>query len=264
MTSLTEHQSTKTIKLLLMGDSGAGKTGALTSLVNAGYELLIVDMDNGLDALVQFIRKVCPDKLSRVQFETCTDTFRASPSGPVLDGPPKSFSRAIELLEKWSDGRKTPDLEGTIVVLDSLTFFSRAALRYAKFMNSGPKVDGRMIYFHAQSYITGVLEFLRSSNFKPHTIVISHIDYEANDVGLFKGFPRSVGRALNDDIPAYFNSALLVECTGVPPRRLIRTAPTNLVLLKNPAPFKIPAELPLETGLADFFAAVKSGSHIAK
>ena len=51
MPSLSAHQSNDYVKLLLCGDSGSGKSGALASLVGAGYKLRILDMDNGLDSL---------------------------------------------------------------------------------------------------------------------------------------------------------------------------------------------------------------------
>ena len=49
MPNLSKHQSSEFTKLLLMGDSKSGKTGALASLVLAGYKLRILDFDNGLE-----------------------------------------------------------------------------------------------------------------------------------------------------------------------------------------------------------------------
>jgi len=51
MPKLGDHQSKSTTKMLFVGDSGAGKTGALASLAAAGYHLHIMDLDNGLDVL---------------------------------------------------------------------------------------------------------------------------------------------------------------------------------------------------------------------
>ena len=47
----SEHKSRKYVKLLYLGDSGTGKTGSLVSLVQAGYKLRVIDLDDGLDAL---------------------------------------------------------------------------------------------------------------------------------------------------------------------------------------------------------------------
>ena len=77
MPSLSQHQSAKITKLLLMGDSGTAKTGSLVSLVKEGYKLRILDFDNGLDALRHQIMAQCPDKIAAVDFVTLRDKLRA-------------------------------------------------------------------------------------------------------------------------------------------------------------------------------------------
>jgi hypothetical protein len=47
-------------------------------------------------------------------------------------------------------------------------------------------------------------------------------------------------------------------CQTVAGKRTIQTVPTALVDLKNPAAFKMAPTLPIETGLADFFATLRS------
>ena len=49
MASIKNHTSVDVTKLLLVGDSGSGKTASLATLANAGYKLRILDYDNGLD-----------------------------------------------------------------------------------------------------------------------------------------------------------------------------------------------------------------------
>ena len=49
MPNLAQHQSNNFTKMLLEGDSGSGKTGALTSLVAAGYKLQNVPSDERKD-----------------------------------------------------------------------------------------------------------------------------------------------------------------------------------------------------------------------
>ena len=55
MPALGQHQSSDIVKMLFIGPSGAGKTGALASLASAGYNLRILDMDNGLDVLANVL-----------------------------------------------------------------------------------------------------------------------------------------------------------------------------------------------------------------
>ena len=101
MPSLKDHQSNEFTKLLLIGDAKAGKTGSLISLVEAGYKLRILDMDNLLDILKYMILEKCPDKLDNVEFRTLRDKRKATKMGAVIDGTPKAFVQAIEMLDKW-------------------------------------------------------------------------------------------------------------------------------------------------------------------
>ena len=82
MPNLSNHQSSsELVKLLFIGDSGTAKTGALVSLVKAGYHLRIIDFDNGLDALVHQIKQQCPELLSTVEYETCQDKYKTTRTG---------------------------------------------------------------------------------------------------------------------------------------------------------------------------------------
>ena len=49
MANIAKHISADVTKLLLVGDSGSGKTAALAALANAGKNLRILDYDDGLD-----------------------------------------------------------------------------------------------------------------------------------------------------------------------------------------------------------------------
>ena len=263
MPSLSEHGSSKFIKLMYIGDSGTGKTGSLVSLVAAGYKLKILDMDNGLSSLSQFIRHECPDKLANVEYETRRNRYKSTAQGPKVLGQPKAFTDALALMTEWSDGTDPAEWgEDTIFVLDSLTAYGRAALEWARDMNPTAK-DGRQWYFVAQKAIEDTLALLTGDDFHCNVIVISHINWRELQDGTTKGYPHAVGSALGPHIPKYFDSLLLAESSGSGKnvRRKIKTAPTNTIDLKNPAPFIIEDELPLETGLATIFTSLKGDSN---
>jgi len=67
MANISQHKSTSVTKLLLVGDSGSGKTSALASLANAGKKLRILDYDDGLDILSEYLT---PEAVSRVSYIT--------------------------------------------------------------------------------------------------------------------------------------------------------------------------------------------------
>lgn len=258
MPSLDQHTSASIAKLLLIGNSGAGKTGSLASLAGADYKLRILDMDNGLDSLVLQIKQHFPSKLGNVQYETLRDKYKASPSGPIIDGQPKAFVKALELLDKWSDGTK-PETWGPeyILVVDSLTFLSNAAMEWADVFKSSK--DRRQVYGEAQRAIEHVIAMLTAESFRANVVIIAHMDFIDLPDGQKKGFPTTVGKALSPKLPAYFNSVALCESSTKDNKtsRTIRTTSTSMIDLKNPASIKMVSQMPVETGLADFFKTVK-------
>ena len=259
MPKLAERQNSALVKILFIGSSGAGKTGALTSLVKEGYRIRILDFDNGLDALAAHVKHECPDKLDRIDFETCADAYKSSPAGPQIAGAPKAFVQGTKFMDQWSDGTKPMEWgPETVFVLDSLTNFARAAFAWARGMNPGAR-EPRQWYKTAQDAVEDVLAMLTSAQFNCNVIVISHVDIREQADGTVKGFASSIGAALGPKIPRFFNTMLLSETSGMGKtvRRRIKTVPTSLIDLKNPAPFKIEAELPIETGLAQVFKTLR-------
>lgn len=259
MTALASHQASDFLKLLFIGDSGAGKTGALVSLVQAGYKLRILDMDNNLLSLITYIKKDCPDKIGLVDAETRRDRFKMTAAGPITIGTPKAFVESVNLMNKWSDDTVPSEWGAdTIFVLDSLTRFGDAAFEWAKGMAPTVK-DPRQWYGTAQDAVEHALAILTSPEFKANVIVISHVDVREFSEGTVKGYPMSVGKALGPKIPSYFSTMILAETsgTGENVKRKLRTVPTGILDLKNPAPFRISKELPLESGLATLFEQLK-------
>lgn len=272
MPNLANFAATRPLKILYLGDAGSGKTGSLASLVSAGFKLRIWDFDNLLEPLFQFVQKNCSDKAANVAFQTFTDNVSganvsmiggALSVNVITQGTPAAFMSALKQLDYW----KTPEEDlgkpsdwgkDTFVVLDTLTQMSNAAFRYCDAMNPGAK-EKRQIYFAAQQLVKTVLAKLFSKQFHPNVIINAHLDYSQNHMDLTKGFPRSVGSALNTEIASYFNCVLLAETrgSGTSLKRVIRTNSTGIVDLKNPVSFRVPDELPLENGLATFVQAVR-------
>lgn len=263
MAKASTHESSNLIKLIIVGPSGTGKTGSLISLVKAGYNIRMLDMDNGTDALRNFIQHECPERLDQLDYITLRDKMKSDAmKGAAVSGRPKAYIDAIKYLDKWDDdsipAEWGPD---TIFVLDSLTLFGRAAMNWAIGMNPGAK-DGRQWYGAAQDSILRVLDLLTSAEFNCNVIVMSHIDLVELPDGTTKGFASSIGKALGPKIPAIFNTMLIANSKGQGDnmRRELITLPTAMIEAKNPRPFDIPKSLPLETGLATIFEKLKAAS----
>jgi hypothetical protein len=266
MAKASSHHSSSIVKLLFIGDSGTGKTGALESLVRAGYNVRVVDIDNGLDVLVHYIQQNCPDKLDNLSYITCTDKFKTVNGQAIPDGTPKAFGKALKALDHWKDededlGKITEWGPNDVLVIDSFTLLGHAAMRYVKALNPQTR-DPRQWYNTAQEYLRSLLEMLYSDAVKCNVIVTSHITYIDVDESMTKGYPAAIGRALSPQIGRYFNACLraYTRGSGQSQKRLIRTVSDNLVELKNTAPTQVKTELDLGDGLAEYFRiATKRG-----
>lgn len=267
MTNITDHQSSGTTKLLVLGDSSAGKTGSLASLAAAGYNLRIVDVDNGLDVLRNILtdgQSPYPkDTASRVEFETITDSMRPL-AGKIVPVKASAWQRSIELIENW----KTPSqnfgnlqtwTQKDVLVIDTLSILANHALKFILSLNMrlGQKPH-QSDWGDAQVLVEGLLEKLYDENVKCNIVVNCHIKYIEDKVtGVMKAFPESVGQALSPKIGRYFNNVVQMKTVGST-RKLITTS-TNQLELKTSAPLRVKSEYPIATGLADLFRDLRGG-----
>jgi hypothetical protein len=287
------------IKGLHLGASGSGKTGALASLANAGFNLRIVDYDNGLDCLGSFLT---PEAADRVIYETFTDKFTVSPAGVSWAGMPTAFSNSMKLLSNWKmpertiNGVLTPayDLgpisswtEQDILIIDSLTIMGNAIMRYNLGLQSSSSNFSEERKLHprqsdwgeAQNRQEAVLEMLYSDQIKCNIIINAHIkrqggggtqviEDKANpgvkqirevDSEEGKGYPSALGRALPPKIGRYFNN-MLYFFTDKYGKRWISTVPKDNIDCKTPAPNKLKPQYPIETGLAEIFRVIRENA----
>ncbi len=269
------------VKALIEGDSSTGKTTLLVSLIAAGYKVRVLDYDNKTASLRAFINHYFPERLQQLEIKSLRDRVKASPNGPMLDGPPKAYSGGLDLLDKWTDGSKPcewgPDY---VLVVDTLTTQAQAAYNWAKMMQNqlsyvegvnikgGP--DPRNIIYTAQRSIINTLSLLTSEWFATNVIVFSHIKYFDREDGKTKSYPITIGSAIAPEVPTSFScvAQLETDSTGGKTTRVFRTVSTPMIDLQNPVPFAMPSVLPVpdltvsakgveDTGLALFFKLVR-------
>lgn len=278
MPAISDHHSTNSIKLLYLGDSGAGKTGSLASLAAAGYNLRILDLDNGLDVLKNLLtdpKSPYPkDAASRVHYVTLTEEMRNA-GGRLVPKSAKVWQAAMALLTDWKDGESASRIsfgsvsswgEDDILCIDSFTFLSNAAMKMVLAMNGRlTEKPHQADWGIAQGMVESLLELLYSREIKCNVIVLCHIKFIGEENGPTRAYPNTLGKALPPIVGRYFNNAIMAQTTGagVAQKRRIKTNTTGIVELKNSAPLRVAPEYPLETGLADYFLALR-GSAPAK
>jgi hypothetical protein len=243
--------------MLNVADSGEGKTGALASLVRAGYSLRILDFDNGLHVLPPLLT---PEEQASVYVETLQDAIVPGPKGPRYVSDPTAFSKGIGLLDRW----KTPDYDlGTlkswstndVLVFDSFTMFSEAAMRFTQCFDS-PEGQGSRVGKHpsqrdyglAMVRIEETLQLIFNDKVCPcHVVVNCHLKWmnEPGEERKFekhgqgeveitpvKCYPWTLGKQLPPKIGQYFNTVVTMESVGA--RHYIVPQGTSTVTCKNP------------------------------
>lgn len=267
MPDLADHPASNTTKLLLMGDPGSGKTGALASLAHAGYNLRIVDLDNGLDILKNLLMDpkspYSNTAYKNVKYVTLTERKMAISSRGGTEVPKSAtvWNRLSSLLTNWKNGSE--DLgpieswtEKEVLVIDSMTLAGIAAYNFAWVSQAGNKnQDGRMIYFHAQSYLEYLMQCLYSEDVKCNVVVTAHVTFLGDEMDISHGYPMTIGSKLSLKIGRYFNSVLLLKSEGKNHR--LYTVPTFKVEVKTSAPLRVKDSYDIRFGLADYFKDVR-------
>jgi len=274
MPPLSQHQSATTTKLLLIGDSGSGKTGALASLASAGFNLRVLDLDNGLDVLHNLLSDprspYAKDSLDRVKFVTLTEPMKmvGKTLQPVrVDVWPRTMNMLYHWMEPATPDSPALDLglltswtPQDVLVIDSLSTFSTAAMNFVLSMNGRVgKAPFQSDFGQAQNLVESALQMLFDSTIKCNVIVTAHIAFIGEDNGPLRGYPASLGKALPPKVGRYFNTMLGVKSTGQGSavRRKIHTNTQGVIDLKNTAPLRVPPDFPIETGLAEYFKLVR-------
>lgn len=282
MTQLSNHQSSGTTKMLLIGDNGSGKTGALASLAAAGYNLRILDLDNGLDILANMLRDskspYGQEALKHIAYQTITDPMR-NVNGKLIPKSATVWQRVAKLLDKWQVTAKAekagdPDVivedfgpvstwtNQEVLVIDSLSMLANAALNFILSMNARlGQQPHQSDWYAGQQLLESLFQLLFDDGIKCNVVMNCHIVYIGEENGPQRGYPATLGKALSPKMGSYFNTILMAKSqgSGASAKHKILTRSQGMIELKNSSPLTVAAEYPLETGLADYFKAVRAG-----
>lgn len=273
---------TRPIKALCIGDSGFGKTGALAALAKAGYNLRILDWDNGVDILIgkKGVLKDEPKETKRrINYQTVTDSVRIA--GQNIIPTATAWPRGMKILGDWPDnlGKIETWTTNDILVIDSVTFAGKAAVRFVQGLNGRiadlPQIQDFLV---AQGLIEKMCSLLYSDTVKCNVLALSHIREVARtrqeldskgrlitleEEGTRKGYAETgAGKAFSPLIGRYFNSVFLFdqEGSGAGTRRIIRTVPHDNIGVKNSAPGSVKPSYSIANGLAEIFADIRGGN----
>lgn len=265
MPSMTDHEANHLVKILIAGDSGGGKSGALASLVDAGLNVRVFDFDNGLSVLRGFVKNKA--LLANVHYRTFKDDLKLM-SARIGISKAHAFQEAMDLMDKggelWGKGI-TPEQIGPItswtprdvLVLDTLTSAGRASLQMVMQANAaGFKSPEIQHYGTAMENIEKLIGIITSPAVGCHVIVNTHI---MNIEGTSKLYPDALGSKLGPKLGRYFDNMITLSVNSSA-ERSFKTVKDGLFACKTAS--KIADTYPISTGLHDIFLALTGKKNI--
>lgn len=276
------------VRAMLVGYPGAGKTGSLSCLLNAGFKIRFLDFDGNLEPLILHADPAKLDNLDVLHFE---DKMRIGQGFHEPIGIPTAFADALKAMDHWKykdESGQEVDLghskdwgPDTIVVLDSLTAMGEASMKRAmKLMNKTPMNNTDRVWGLAMAEQAEFIKRLTSTNNRHHVIVLAHLkmigpkDIRSGDNQLTQKikeevgslietrlFPSALGWQLPQQIGGEFPTLLEVttKIKAGKVSRVIRTLPRPELDVKLPASIT-ESELDISDGMLHIFKALSPAS----
>lgn len=237
MPKFSDHPTINRIKLLLCGDPGSGKTGSLATLANAGYHVHIVDLDNNLAIIKNYLK---PDAAGSVDYVS------------IAAKEPTSWNKAMAFLDKWDDGTDPKTWDGThVLVIDSATFlnevlFNSLAAKKSINVEEATAPQLRDIYQSQYKYFETLVAKLCGDKYKCHVVMTAHLRWLGGEDKPLKCYPAFMGQQLPDKVARYMNNVWLAERRGGNP--VFQTQATPVMTLKCSAPAVVQAKEEFDLG----------------
>jgi hypothetical protein len=278
------------IKLINIGDTGSGKTGAMASLCAAGYKVRVADLDNGMEALINLLtdpKSGYPkDSIKNLRWKTFTEPMHVV-GGNIQPKAATVWNRAVGQLMDWK-GDRYADADGqvheaapedklggiyswgsdTVLCFDTLSTMGTAAMNFHLMMNGnlGKKrtsMEAMRDIGAAQEQLDKFLQMMFDESLKCNVVINTHVIFAKEDGsniepgydGMRYAFPAAIGKALAPKMGKYFNHMLLTKREGGAQRIYTRGLPN--VGLKSGAPLKVAASYDVKDGLAKYFEAIQ-------
>ena len=241
-----------------VSDSGSGKTGSLACLVDAGFNLRILDFDNGAKVLRGYVKD--KSKLANVHKVDDLQDDMQLVAGRVGIKKAAAFQRAMDALDKggkdyWGEsgahiGPLKTWTRKDILLLDSLTFAGRSSLLMVMQANAAAmKAPEIQHYGTAMENIERLLGQITGGGMPCHCIVNTHLTMTN---GSSRPLPSALGDKLPGKVGRYFNTVVSLSVTGG--QRTFKTKVDGLFACKTEVP--LPETLPIDTGWKTIFEAL--------
>jgi hypothetical protein len=167
-----------------IGFPGSGKTGAIAALANQGYKIRVLSYEANFEPLVNYLddKAMAPGQVDIVMLQ---DRMRSGDKYIQAFGVPTAFADGLKMMQEW----KYKDEDGnevnlgksaewgldTVVVIDSMSSGAQAAKLRAMIMNNKtPSTMTSAVWGSAVADWNNFVEILKSDKNKFHLIINSH------------------------------------------------------------------------------------------
>lgn len=208
-------------KILIHGDAGTGKTALLASLVLEGFNLILVDTENGFETLISHLPAEYHDNVDIIRvrdtkdtpwaIETCTKLMSLKPQRICLNHgriqcPICSDIKSPKPFETYNFGELGPE---TVVAFDSLTQIVESAKAVA---SKGLAVDAKLEFDHwgkMGMYLAVFLGAIQQAPF--HVAATSHSQEIKGPDGKTKLYPVGGTSNASRQTARYFGHVVYTE-----------------------------------------------------
>jgi hypothetical protein len=192
MQSLESLVLNQKVKLLIYGQSGAGKT-----VFSAGApKPLVLDFDGKVSSAASYFAHHNPEKLKEISYESLTD----------IPGQPRPFRRFKTILQGLQKDAAEGKLKHETIILDSLTLFLDAFMADIMAENPGVKRPNNVPALQDYQILNIQFKDVMSAllGLPANIIVVGHITSETNqETGRIFWKPLVPGK-LADRLPQIF------------------------------------------------------------
>lgn len=234
------------VKLLLWGNTGAGKTTQIAFLANAGFKVNIMDVDGNLAILNSWLNE---EGRKNVYAE------------PIENRTTKGWERAVALIrgDKWGGLGEIKEWgPESILFVDTGTHLCASCKTYTK-EKRGEKDKGDMdvsknMWSDMADRFEAFVAAVTHPGIRAHVIVAAHSRPVTDELKRTKDMPKFPGNRLLRDLPPMFNCVWHME-SDKEGKKKIRTESTREMDLKNSFPRAVGS---LEdANLGDLFLKIK-------
>lgn len=237
MQTLDTLVTTQKIKLLVYGQSGAGKT-----VFSAGApKPLVLDFDGKVSSAASFYAFHSPERLKDISYENLTDT-------PGQERPFRRFKKILSQLQKDAAEGK---LKHETIILDSMTLFLDAFMADVMAENPGVKRPNNVPALQDYQILNIQFKDVMSNllGLPCHVIVVGHITSETNqETGKIFWKPLVPGK-LADRLPQIFTEvyrSYVIQKDGQP-THLLQTSSDGEYICRTQIP-GLPQHIPADFG----------------